>query len=262
MGDLQSVSTFISMASQLLYSLGAHVHSINDGSSFSIYDKSLLPCHLRDLFWVCYSLDKDTAIRTGQPPSIYDGHCDLTLPPGYSEMLNHNIQREPIAIKEYTVPLYPWDLRLSQIKSGAYESLYSRSAQRKSDFELIRSIRSLDEDLERWRLSLPPDFRPTLSFFQQTPVNANMGMQVSMLWLAYYHCVAIIHRSSERCRLSSKGPFCESNAVVSSLGISLDASRSTISCLQTALPVVSDDCFWYFSLHAVLLWWARRLTLF
>ena len=253
MGDLQSVSMFISMASRLLYSLNAHVDPANVGSSFLIYDKGLLPCHLRDLFWVCYSLDKDMAIRTSQPPSICDGHCDLTLPFGYPEIQNLNIQRKEIAVDEYTVPLYPWDLRLSQIKSRAYDSLYSPSAQRKTDSEFLESIRTLDEDLEQWRLSLPSHFRPTLSFFKQTPVSANMGMQDSMLWLAYYHCIATIHRASERCRRSSTDAFCESNAVASSLAISLDASRSITSYLQTALPVVTDDCFWYFSLHTASL---------
>ncbi|KAL5353809.1 hypothetical protein ACLOAV_001851 [Pseudogymnoascus australis] len=263
MGDLQSVSTFISIASRLLYSLNAHIDLANDGSSICIYDKGLLSCHLRDLFWVCYSLDKDTAIRTGQPPSICDGHCDLTLPLGYSYMQNRNIQRITIAVDECTVPLYPWDLQLSQIKSKAYDSLYSPSAQRKSDYEFLLSIRTLDVDLEQWRLSLPSDFRPTLSFFQQTPVSANMGMQASMLWLAYYHCVAIIHRASGRCRRSSTDAFYKSNAIASSLSISLDASRSTISYLQTALPVVTDDCFWviiFYPIGAILALFSNVLS--
>lgn len=244
MGDLQTASTFISLASRTMFSLGAHLDYARGVSGFGIYDKTLMNHHLRDLFWICYSLDKDAAIRTGQPPSIHDDHCDLTLPLGYSEIQSFNIQRKDIVINEYTVPMYPWDLQLSKVKSKAYELLYSQSAQRKTDSEYLGCIRTLDEDLEEWRLSLPSNFRPTLLFLRQTPISAKNGMQTSMLWLSYYHCVSIIHRASWRGTRFTAAAFSESSAVASSISISLDASRSTIFYLQTALPVITDDCFW------------------
>ncbi|RFU73692.1 c6 zinc finger domain [Trichoderma arundinaceum] len=186
MGDLRSTGLFISIATRLIFALNAHSYpevAIPPSSSSSqlpspphsqMYDKREVACHLRDLFWTCYSLDKDLCIRTGQPSCLSDLHCDLTLPPNYSTMQNLHIQSRTIPnIASQIVPMYPWDLLLSQLKSRAYDALYSPMAYRKTQSELLESIRVLDESLEQWRLSLPLDFRPTLTFGEMTPVSAD-----------------------------------------------------------------------------------------
>ncbi|ODM17049.1 hypothetical protein SI65_07448 [Aspergillus cristatus] len=238
LGDLQAATLSVSIATRLLYAFGAHTQSSNSQS----YDKSIPECHLRDLFWLCYSFDKDICLRTGQPPSIQDICCDLTLPTGYAQLQDSNILRDTLSIDDHTLPLYPFDLRLSQIKSEAYQALYSASARRKTNTEILSSILKLDEALEQWRLSLHPDFRPTLWFSPETPVSA-MNTQTTMLRLAYYHCVTIIHQASERCRFSQEhGPG--HDGIRSSISLTINASRSTLSYLQTALPVVKGECFW------------------
>ncbi|KAH0531392.1 hypothetical protein TsFJ059_000229 [Trichoderma semiorbis] len=227
-----------------------------------VYDKSDRTHHLRDLFWTCYSLDKDLCIRTGQPSCLSDIHCDLTLPPDYSVMQNRHIQSHTIPdLGNRTVPMYPWELLLSQLKSRAYDALYSPMAHRKSQCELLESIRVLDESLEQWRLSLPPDFRPTLTFGKMTPVSADVSMQSSMVRLAYYHFVAIIHRASGRCMAQSPGNYHE--GVRSSFNLSLDASRSTLVYLRVALHVITDDCFWviiYYPISAILALFSNILS--
>lgn len=238
LGDLQAATVSVSIATRLLYAFGAHTQYGNSQS----YDKSIPEFHLRDLFWLCYSFDKDICLRTGQPPSIQDTCCDLTLPTGYAQIQDSNILRDTLSIDDHTLPLYPFDLRLSQIKSEAYQALYSASARRKTDTEILSSILELDEALEQWRLSLHPDFRPTLWFSPEMPVSA-MNTQTTMLRLAYYHCVNIIHQASERCRFSQEhGPG--HDGIRSSISLTINASRSTLSYLQTALPVVKGECFW------------------
>lgn len=238
LGDLQAAAVSVSIATRLLYAFGAHTLSDSSRS----YDKSVPECHIRDLFWLCYSFDKDICLRTGQPPSIHDVCCDLTLPTGYAQLQDSNILRDTVSIDRHTLPLYPFDLRLSQIKSEAYQDLYSASAHRKSNPEILSSIRALDEALEQWRLSLHPEFRPTLWFSPDTPVSA-MNTQTTMLRLAYYHCVTIIHQASERCKSCPEhGP--EHDGIRSSINLTMNASRSTLSYLQTALPVVKGECFW------------------
>lgn len=255
MGDLPSTGLFISIATRFIFALNAHAnpqdaamaHSSSppssNQSSLQLYDKSEITHHLRDLFWTCYSLDKDLCIRTGQPSCLSDLHCDLTLPPDYSTMQSRHIQCPSIPnLGNRTVPMYPWDILLSQLKSRAYDALYSPMAHRKRQCELLESIRVLDESLEQWRLSLPPDFRPTLTFGTTTPVSADVSMQSTMVRLAYYHFVAIVHRASGRCMAQSPENFHE--GVRSSFNLSLDASRSTIMYLRVALQVITDDCFW------------------
>lgn len=235
MGDLRSTGLFISIASRL-FALNTQLYPQE-----KIYNKNDRACHLRDLFWTCYSLDKDLCIRTGQPSCLSDLHCDLTLPPDYSTMQNRHIQSNTIpSLSSQTVPMYPWDLLLSQLKSRAYDALYSPMAHRKTLSELLESIRLLDESLEQWRLSLPLDFRPTLTFGKATPVSSDVSMQSSIVRLAYYHFVAIIHRASGRCKAQSPNHY--HKGVRSSFNLSFDASRSTLTYLRVALHVITDDC--------------------
>ena len=248
-GDLQSAAVTLSIATRLLYTLGAHTipaNNENSSSSVSAYDKDDLVFHLRDLFWLCYSFDKDICIRTGQPPCMNDTHCNLTLPSDYIRLHNINLQQDMLPIDNHTMPLFPWDLRLSMLKSRVYQNLYSADSLHQSVSELLSSIRDLDESLEQWRLSLPAEFRPTLCFSAETPVSANANTQAVMLRLAYYHCVISIHQASSRCQISEvnlAGPPLQ--GITSSTGLAITASRSTLSYLQRVLSVVKGECFWY-----------------
>ncbi|KAL4933669.1 fungal specific transcription factor domain-containing protein [Aspergillus undulatus] len=101
------------MAARLLYKFNAHMPSrVADAID---YDRSILKCHLRDLLWLCYSWDKDICLRTGQPPSIDDTSCDLTLPRNYEQLQESNILRHTGPINDQTLPFYPFDLRSSEI---------------------------------------------------------------------------------------------------------------------------------------------------
>lgn len=261
LGDLQSAAVTLSIAARLLYALGAHVFPTNRASDSSLraYDKSELGCHLRDLFWLCYSFDKDICLRTGQPPCMNDAHCDLTLPSDYLWLQNINLQQTIPQINNHTIPLFPWDLRLSMLKSRIYNELYSASSLHQPVSELLSRIRGLDEALEQWRLSLPGEFRPTLYFSGETPVSANVNTQAVMLRLAYYHCITTVHQATSRRHVSQPdlvGP--RLNGIGSSASLSIAASRSTLSYLHRVLPVVKGECFWIILFYAI----TAVLTLF
>lgn len=214
-------------------------------TSSSTYNKGNLRCHLRDLFWLCYSFDKDICLRTGQPPCILDAHCDITLPCDYVRLHSINLPENVAQVDDGILPLFPWDLRLSLLKSKVYESLYSAHSSRQPRPELLSSIRSLDESLEQWRLSLPEELRPTLYFSQETPVAANLNTLAVMLRLAYYHCVAVIHQASSKFKDSTTdipGPRIDN--ITSSTSLSTTASRSTLSFLHKVLYVVHPECVW------------------
>ncbi|CAF3430419.1 unnamed protein product [Fusarium graminearum] len=239
-GDLHSASFLISIITRMIFKLGAHISPpISEP-----YDKGNINHHMRDLFWVCYSMDKDLCHRIAQPPAINDAHCDLSLPPNYAEMQNSNI----LSLSQFspynpaTVPLYPWDIRLSIIKSRIHDDLYSMSALRQSEAEILRRIRYLDEELEVWRLTLPLDHRPTLSFLDKTPVDAHTNTQAIMLRLSYHHCVISIHKA--RCRMFNPAVGLVGDGHEANLQLLVDASKSILTYLEKALPVVAHECFW------------------
>ncbi|CAG7555196.1 unnamed protein product [Fusarium equiseti] len=239
-GHLHSASFLISMASRMIFKLGAHIPP----SPSEPYNKDSPGHHIRDLFWVCYCMDKDLCHRIGQPPAINDAHCDLTLPPNYAEMQNSNILNigHAIIYKPSTVPLYPWDIRLSIIKSRIYEDLYSMIAARQPEAEILRRIRYLDDELEVWRLTLPPDHRPTLSFLDKTPLDANTNTQAIVLRLSYHHCVILIHKA--RCRIFGSVSNLVGDGHEANFQLLVDASKSILTYLEKALPVVAHECFW------------------
>jgi len=233
---MRATNYFSAIAARLLFTLGANLTTVPTSSGEHGKKRQQL---LRNLFWVCYSLDKDVALRTGQPPTIADENCDLTLPPGYAEQAHHDVESEDV---HFSQPVFPFDLRLSIIKSRAHSALYSVSSMKKSDADLLKSIRELDDELEKWRLSLPPHWRPTMSFSPDA-YDPNISMHSVMLRLNYYLCMSIIHQASSRCK-AWQGGSGMMDGVSSSLALSVEASRSTLCYLEAAEHVLVDGVFW------------------
>lgn len=236
-GNMRLTNYFGAIVARLLFMLGANMISprTTQQSERSIKKQKLL----RNMFWLCYTIDKDVALRTGQPPTIADENCDLTLPPGYLERAFIDPE---IDLQAGDEPIFPFDLRLSIIKSRAHSSLYSVSALNKSDADLLKSIRELDDELEAWRLSVPIHCRPTMSFAPESS-DPNASMHTVMLRLNYYLCMTIIHQASNRCKAWMHG-IGMMDGVSSSLALSIEASRSTLCYLEAAEHVIVDGIFW------------------
>ncbi|KAL4749497.1 hypothetical protein BDW72DRAFT_204674 [Aspergillus terricola var. indicus] len=189
--------------------------------------------HLRTLFWLCYTLDKDLALRTGQAHVLKDDDCALDIPPAYAEYLYSCLNHSPGTDSDIRGPIFPVDLRLSMIKARAFTALYSYNGLRKSDAELIRSIREIDEELECWRTSLPPHLRPQLSFMPKHEKPKNTFLILTHM--NYYSCVNLIHLASSRCN-TWRSPSLDGGALIhglqSSLTVSVEASRSLLLFLR------------------------------
>lgn len=229
--------------------LGAHTHSHRPTTSPAAGPESpedRIQRHLRNVFWLCFIIDKDIALRTGQPVALSDDNCDLTLPPGYVEQQYVAVPHPQDSKNLPDYLLFPVDLRLGIIKSRAYSSLYSFKAHQKTDAELLKEIRELDDELERWRMSVPVEWRPTLSFSHERP-DPTVSMHSVMLRLNYHLCMTIIHQASSRCKAwaMGRGQGAMTEGVRSSLALSVEASRSTLMYLETAEHVLMDGVFWY-----------------
>lgn len=247
-GNLQPGVFLNSYTSGLVFLLGAHTRNPNHRPRLCPEIQRRMDFQLRNIFWLSYTLDKELSLRTGQPPAINDDHCDLSLPTGYGEHLKRKISTYNLpSDSPIDFPLMG-DLRLSRIKSKAYNMLYSIGALQKSDAELLRSIRELDSELETWRASLPHRCRPTMTFSKGSPISdVDVDMRSVMLRLEYHHCMAIIHQASGRCAAWTEHHNGAMEGVSSSLALSVEASRSSLSYLQTAQHVLHSNSFWYVS---------------
>ncbi|XHG07939.1 hypothetical protein AWENTII_011069 [Aspergillus wentii] len=244
-GEVQTAIHYTSIASRLLIACGAHTASDDMDCNSSV--SSTVRKHLRNLFWFCYTLDKDLAIRTGQPHCLRDEDCNLDIPPMYKENLHLCLDYSPTtAGTNIGGPIFPCDLRLSKIKSQTFAALYSHKALHKSDVDLLRSIRELDEELERWRISLPEHLRPQLSFAPRHSKPKNT--YIVLTYMNYYCCVNLIHLAGGRCsawRSTAPQLMGMLDGLHSSLSLSLEASRSLLLFLDDSEARISATSFWY-----------------
>lgn len=243
-GNLQSANYYGSISARMLFMLGAHIFT-NQRSWHPMSSTDVEPRiqgHLRNLFWLSYTIEQDVSLRTGQAQLFSEDNCDLTLPPDYAEQMYVSLKYEPNATNLPENPIFPMDLRLSVIKARAYSALYSFRAMKKTDTEILKDIRELDDELERWRLSVPLKWRPTLSFNQDKP-DPNCSMHSVILRLNYHLCMTIIHQAGSRCK-SRATQGCVMDGVSSSLALSVEASRSTLLYLETSEHVLVVGAFW------------------
>ncbi|UKZ68497.1 uncharacterized protein TrAtP1_009529 [Trichoderma atroviride] len=252
-GRLEASSMYHAIACRTVYALGGHTLISDPPEDRDLTVKELEERQIRLLFWLCYLFDKDIALRSGQPPIMSDEFCDLTLPKDY---LKHRFSNNLNIPQNIRKPFLPNDLRLSILKSKAVRALYSVGSLRKSDAELLHTIRELDEELENWRMSIPAEYAPSLSIRKDVKLAKDISQLTSMLHielhLDYHYLLNIIHCASGRCVADWNESGQEMIfGLESSLDISVEASRSTLIYLSEAAPRLAGEAFWVFIFYPV-----------
>ncbi|KAL1999955.1 hypothetical protein VTN02DRAFT_3740 [Thermoascus thermophilus] len=145
-------------------------------------------CHRT--FWVIYSLEKVVCFFSGRSSVLID--YDIGSP----------IPETPEAV----FGDYDWFLssaRFARLVSKAYEMLFSVSATMNSVDLYYAAIDTVSEDLERWRSSIPKEFRPGEPFRPQHFMNP-CSMQVALRTHYFYYNAVIsfsrltLHVGAER----------------------------------------------------------------
>ncbi|QLI71309.1 Mitogen-activated protein kinase kinase kinase 2 [Metarhizium brunneum] len=249
-GRVNTASMYHALACRTVFTLKGH--TCIPPTHYNLTRKENENRHLRMLFWMCYVLDKDIALRTGQPPVIDDQFCNLTLPDNYMETVFVDGNR---VTKGQRTPWFTGDLRLSLLKSKTTCDLYSHAALVKTDAELLKTIRVLDEELESWRISIPEELRPGLSVQKKANLDTMSSFQSMIhieLSLNYYFLLNTIHAASGRFKVNvdghRSGRKCRFG-VQSSLDLSAEASRSTLRYLSTVASRLYMETFWVFCFY-------------
>ena len=199
-----------------------------------------IQAHIRKLFWVIYSLDKDLCFRTLRPPMINDDDCDMDIgPTPHITLLDNTLNAEA----EHTA-FYPADVRLAILKGKIYRDLYSAKALRSPDTQLLRVIRELDQDLDMWKSELPVMYRPERSQNGEVSIHVTQNARLLLLHLEYYQSLNMIHRASTRCLAWDENAGQKIIAVRSSVDLCLEASRSTIYYLEASKQLPRAQSFW------------------
>ncbi|VUC26695.1 unnamed protein product [Clonostachys rosea] len=257
-GQWQNANILHALACRMVCELKGHIQ--NSASSFEMGDSEneRQIDHIRRLFWICYTRDKGYSLRSGQPPSLTGNYCDLTLPEDFSPYYDGLLRLEggegPQAHQEAFDPVIPGDVRLGIIGEEAFHLLYSPTALKVNDTELLLRIRRLDAELENWRLTITPGFRPRLSIPPDRPflpnrTKANFLPSVFRLQLQldYHYALTAIHTTVRRCGSgyaeSENLPEDLHLVLHSSIDLLLEASRSTLILLKFAIDLLEEEAF-------------------
>lgn len=144
----------------------------------------------RRVFWIMYLLDKDMALRSGRPPCINDDDISVELP---DEDPADGVGNVPLRDGKGKTNLFRLMSSFAVIESKVYMQLYSAKAAKQSDGELLNTIGDLDKELEEWKETVPPDYRPENEISMD---DGPLVLHLVMLHFAYYNCLTTIHRMS------------------------------------------------------------------
>ncbi|KAJ5608895.1 hypothetical protein N7528_009462 [Penicillium herquei] len=253
-GLWQDAALYHSVACRIVCSLKGHIyyaipHILPENSDAEGQKNR----YTRVLFWLCYMLDKDIALRTGNPPYLTEAFCDLESVDSSAFYSNY-----PVELSEYESAnqaihggdirwqFLPEDPRLSPLKETIFLELFSAEAMKQSDGRILARIRELDDRIEVWRMSLHPDVRPSLSMSPNGAVPEHGFTEFIYLlhnmplYLNYYHLMTIVHTTVRRCSVEDSEEL--HHVVHSSFDLALEASRSTIWGLEYLMKY-SENAF-------------------
>jgi hypothetical protein len=238
-GQPQTAELLMSLAVRILYNLKGNINK----PSYPDPEQIHLHHHLRALFWVCYSIDKEMSLRRCQPPIINDADCDLDLPATYvSVTSDHQFFHSPLSLQEL---LYPTDLRLAVLKSKIYRLLYSPSSLTQSEGARLQVIRQLDEELSDLKSQFPAVCQPDMYANGDVPDSLlhDLSLRGVNTHLEYYHCLSKIHGA---CISGSSGSVMRNlSPPSSSMELCYQASRSTLLYICRIHHLIMKETFWF-----------------
>ncbi|KAL6871888.1 N-terminal fungal transcription regulatory domain-containing protein [Trichoderma novae-zelandiae] len=261
-GQYETASFMLSGALGGIEKLRGYLHRPMDHRSNaepSLPDRRQI--HLRKLFWLCYTHRNDLTFTSELAHTRFASKdYDLSDPEKY---LSHdaflqkpddNVEVEPMGSIAWDrlLPFLPGDPHLGLLKEKIHDLLYSSSALEIIDSELLARIRQLDDELESWRLAIPPALRPKLSMVPVQGVLWNHTfpsyLRSVQLQLEYHHLLTIIHTPVRRFGATQGEnttlPEELHSAMHSSIDLSLEASRSTLRLLKEPMATVKQETFW------------------
>ncbi|KAJ5151907.1 hypothetical protein N7492_010202 [Penicillium capsulatum] len=259
-GHWQGALSLHSTACRIVCSLGGHVDYPSQPAGLEMSWGNEEARHTRLLFWICYMLDKDISLRTGSPPILTDVYCNLTPPDPalahFAPFTYHNPSRHIPPRVPPSIPYFASSPCLGPLKEKVYRQLFSAHALKEDDNQLLICIRHLDEEIERWKQTIPFDIRPALSISQTKPRNIPKLLQSKVdermsIQLEYNHLMILIHTMVRKCTSDAPDGTRDLHDVVhSSFDLSLEAGRSTLWCLRLLVDQIDKNALPFITLYA------------
>ncbi|KAI1499885.1 fungal-specific transcription factor domain-containing protein [Biscogniauxia marginata] len=225
--DQQPSAVLISTAVRLAHRL--HLHSKTALSTFPPDEAR----HRRDIFWICYFLDKDISLRTQMPSLQMNSDVDIDLPgsdPGESDNYFQSI--DGLSNLHYLRTR----VKLANIQGRIYDSLFSNRSKKQSMDSRQRSVVYLDRLLDQWRMAIPASLQlecVTKSLKREPLVH------MTSLYQTYMVCLALTHGL---CSLDA--PWLKSLGKLAALSLENFDNQTNTSMREQLppLPYAWDKC--------------------
>lgn len=194
------------------------------------------------VFWLCYILDKDISMRSGQPSVQHDDDIDVELP---NNSLSDGVGYVFLANGLRPMNFLRLRIQLAVIQGTIYRELYSAKATKQSDAYRAAIVQELDERLRQWKNSTTIDFNP--DYLIQKLQESFDTLHIVILYFTYFNCLTLIHRSSfqnmswKTRAPNSIEPFNPRN--ISSKPVVIDTARSALKMMRL-IPQANYTCIW------------------
>lgn len=187
----------------------------------------------RHLSRTSFLIDEEISLRIGEPLLLLANTlCTDSL--DFSSQLSSTRAQPPSA---------DYAFNLCWIVRKVHPELYAPSSPDKSATDTQRTIRTLNDELENWRLSVPREFRPSIQS-SNLPRNSLTDFNALILNMKFHYCLGYIHQVASRCRDWS-GETNTTGALRSSLELSAQASICSLELSRAAQLTLDREKFWY-----------------
>jgi hypothetical protein len=206
----------------------------------------------RNVFWVFYLMEKAISHNLGRPSVINDDDIAVELPPK-----KPGLMQSPSGAKVYDI--FQDQIMLAIIGSRICSELYSASSQTKSEVDRMKVLGKLDNDLQRWRDTVPVDIRP------EHPIKCTdeQYVPVVMMHFTYLDAVILLHRLSGHQKAFKDGEATDMKSQDQRPGLHPRVYASQLLCLAAARRSIRLlDTFSNNNLQNQHLMWFVMLLLF
>ncbi|KAL6922512.1 hypothetical protein FSST1_006538 [Fusarium sambucinum] len=209
----QSVNIWYTLGLALRISMGMDLHREETSNT----GQSLLSREMaRRIFWCTYALDRSISIAMGRPLGINDSDITVPLPQQLTDEQLCSVEAVPILTPNPNdMSTFLHVIKLRQINSSIYMSLYAASASASNDYDSLDALREAHyAELNTW-LVTAPRYGPA----------SGVAMLQTAEWfqIAYHYAVLSLHRPSRVFPVSN----------ISSLRLCADSAISLITCYNT-----------------------------
>lgn len=189
-------------------------------------------------------MDNELCLRTCRPPAICVDYCDLTFPSTSEIAIEFCVADLKIPSIQILPYFFPTDLRLASIQSRISKALHSPQAASKSDAEILKTIRELDEAIDDWYKNLHLSYDHSTVPAQDIMTREEAFGSQFMLHIQHKYCIVAVHQMSTGCRAWIADTSSQALGIRLSLEVAANASRGLLEQFLGVKALFQQGGFW------------------